>query len=150
MHKTRLREKRKLVLGGYVFLKGVQVIAKYHVASEKDGIYTLTLVSPYANPSSTRTRSFLYEGTEYEIGKPMFKRGLGAFPYTDNLESEWKAYCGRFHLRAMFMQMDKIARRIHKIQSPKKVTRMKEAIEQSIKLMRDALKREKHSRVGPS
>ncbi len=133
MRRTPIRKKQKLGKGDFIFLKGSQVIAKWEVMDVVDNVTHLKIVGE-------NHKTFSHNGDTYYIGKPMWTRGLPAFPYSETLERDWKAFQARKDMLAMMKELYKIQCRMNKLLSSKKILACMDILSQSISDLKLALK----------
>ncbi len=86
-------------------------------------------------------KEYVHPSLEYEIGKPLFKKGLRAFPYSSLLERDWKAYQAKKEMMAMFYSIDRLSRKLPNLHNSARVLHCKSIIERFIVEMKEALKR---------
>jgi hypothetical protein len=135
-------KKSNFVVGGFIFLKGEQVIAKYQVTQIKDDVTTLTMVFASTESGRRQEKSFEYKGIEYKVGYPLFKQGLRAYPFKPSYDLIWKAYNKKQELNFLVAKNEKFIRRIAKIKSPDKVLRVIKVTEQYHENLRKALRKQ--------
>jgi hypothetical protein len=133
MRRTSIRKKQKLEKGDFIFLKGSQVIAKWEVMEVVDGITHLKIVGE-------NHKTFAYKGDEYYISRPLWTRGLPAFPYSETLQRDWKAFQSRKDMLDMMKELYRIQIRMNKLVSSKKILSCMDILSKSIKDLKQALR----------
>lgn len=86
-------------------------------------------------------KEYVHPSLSYEVGKPLFKKGLRAFPYSSILERDWKAYQAKKEMMALFRSMDRYSRKLPNMQNSARVLYCKSIIERFIAEMKEALRK---------
>lgn len=87
------------------------------------------------------SKEYIHPELEYEIGKPLFKKGLRAFPYSSILDRDWKAFQAKKEMMALFRAMDRLSRKLPNMQNSARVLYCKSIIETFLAEMREALRK---------
>lgn len=124
---------RQIEEGDFIFLKGLYATAKWEVVKVENGKAHMKMVN--------ESKEYIHPSLQYEVGKPLFKKGLRAFPYSSILERDWKAYQAKKEMMAMFNAMDRLSRKLPNMQNSARVLYCKNIIERFIAEMREALKK---------
>jgi hypothetical protein len=124
---------RRIEEGDFIYLKGLHATAKWEVVKVQDGKAYMKMVNEH--------KEYVHPSLEYEIGKPLFKKGLRAFPYSSLLERDWKAYQAKKEMMAMFYSIDRLSRKLPNLHNSARVLHCKSIIERFIVEMKEALKR---------
>lgn len=87
------------------------------------------------------TKEYIHPETWYEVGKPLFKKGLRAFPYSSILDRDWQAFQSRKEMLRLFGDIARLSGRLPKLTNAAKVLYCKKIIETFIAEMKEALKK---------
>lgn len=124
---------KRIAEGDFIYLKGLHATVKWEVVKVKDGEAHMKMVN--------ESKEYIHPTLEYEVGKPLFKKGLRAFPYSELLERDWKAYQAKKEMMSMFYAIDRLSRKLPNLQNSARVLHCKSIIERFIVEMKEALRR---------
>jgi hypothetical protein len=133
-------KKSKLEEGGFIFLRGKQVLAKYKVAKIEDGKAHFQFVNPQWNVPKGKEKGFVYEGLEFDVGKPMFKKGLPAYPFNMLNQKHWEMYYAKMEIRNLMAKNNKLLKRTANLINPDKVLKMITVTNKYHQTMRDVMR----------
>lgn len=136
MPQKRRKKMIPLVEGSIIFLKGHQVIARYKVERIDANGHC-----HFVQTSEIKKR-FVYPATAYALGDPLYKHGLRAFAPTTLLVRDWEAFEARRKLMGLFKRMDRIGRRIPRLQSSRKMLNCIEIVDEFIGRMQAAMRKQ--------
>jgi hypothetical protein len=119
--------------GDFIYLKGLYATAKWEVIKVQEGKAHMKMVN--------ESKEYIHPELSFEIGKPLFKKGLRAFPYSTLLERDWKAFQAKKEMMALFNSMERIGRKLPNMQNSSRVLHCKSIIERFLIEMKEALRK---------
>jgi hypothetical protein len=119
--------------GDFIYLKGLYATAKWRVVKVENGKAHMKM--------ENETKEYIHPELTYEVGKPLFKKGLRAFPYSSLLERDWKAYQAKKEMMALFNSMDRLSRKLPNMHNSARILYCKSIIEKFLSEMREALRK---------
>ena len=134
MKKEKKRYIKKLEEGSFIYLKGEYAIFKWEVVR-------LDEVRAYLKIVNDGSKEYMHPSHEFEVGQPLFRKGLRAYPYSSLLERDWQAFQSKKEMLALFRSMDRLERRLPSLRNSAKVLYCKSIIETFINDMKEALKK---------
>ena len=134
MKKEKKRYIKKLEEGSFIYLKGEYAIFKWEVVRVEEVRAILKIVND-------GSKEYMHPSLEFEVGQPLFRKGLRAYPYSSLLERDWQAFQSKKEMLALFRSMDRLARRLPNLRNSAKVLYCKSIVETFISDMKTALKK---------
>lgn len=119
--------------GDFIYLKGLYATAKWRVVKVENGKAHMKMENEF--------KEYIHPELTYEVGKPLFKKGLRAFPYSSLLERDWKAYQAKKEMMALFHSMDRLSRKLPNMQNSARILYCKSIIEKFLVEMKEALRK---------
>jgi len=133
MNRREQKKIKQIAEGDFIFLRGQHISAKWQVTQILDGKCHMKMVG--------ETKEYVHPETWYEVGKPLFKKGLRAFPYSSILDRDWQAFQSRKEMLRLFGDIARLSGRLPKLTNASKVLYCKKIIETFIAEMKEALKK---------
>jgi hypothetical protein len=121
-------------VGDFIFLKGKYVTAKWLVSDIVDGNVIMHTVGE-AKKHHVHPELFFY------IGKPLWRRGLPAYPSNATLERDYQAFVAKDKALFLAKSLIKLNKRISRLTNSDKILNCVSTIEMAIKTIKDHLRK---------
>ena len=121
-------------MGDFIFLKGKYVTAKWTVSDVVDGKAIMHTVGEIK-------KHHIHPELFFYIGKPLWKRGLHAYPSNSTLERDYQAFVAKDKALFLAKSLIKLNNRISKLTNSEKILNCVSTIETAIKTMKVHLRK---------
>lgn len=121
-------------MGDFIYLRGKYVTAKWKVVRIENGTASMEMEGPVR-------KEYVHPELFFYIGRPLWKRGLPAYPENKTLIRDYQAFIVKGEAMELARALIRLQKRITKLSNSVKILNCTETLKKAISEIKGHLKR---------
>ena len=134
MRRQPIRRKCHIGVGDFIYLRGKYVTAKWKVVRIENGTASMEMEGPVR-------KEYVHPELFFYIGRPLWKRGLPAYPENKTLIRDYQAFIVKGEAMELARALIRLQKRITKLSNSVKILNCTETLKKAISEIKGHLKR---------